>query len=137
MRLEHVAIWVGDLERMKQFYETWFGTVAGLKYTNAKKGFSSYFLSFDSGARLEIMQKPGPVPRPDGGEVKMLGYTHLAIVAPRRDRMGRPGRNCSRQPWHDACLRAITTFVTHKPEGPQCPQVAFLLDSPIACSIFG
>ena len=79
MRLEHVAIWVRDLERMKRFYESYLGAVAGPKYTNAKKGFSSYFLSLDSGARLEIMQKPGPVPRPGGPEVEMLGYAHLAI----------------------------------------------------------
>ncbi len=80
MRLEHVAIWVGDLERMKQFYETWFGIVVGPKYTNTKKGFCSYFPTFDSGGRLEIMQKPGPVPRPGGVEVEMLGYAHLSIA---------------------------------------------------------
>lgn len=79
MRLDHVAIWVDDLERTRRFYETYFGAVAGPKYANVRKGFASYFLSFDSGARLEIMQKPGPVPRPGGVEVEMLGYAHLAI----------------------------------------------------------
>jgi lactoylglutathione lyase len=79
MRLEHVAIWVGDLEQMRGFYESWFGAVAGPKYTNEKKGFTSYFLTFDSGARLEIMHKKGPVARPGGAEVEMLGYVHVAI----------------------------------------------------------
>lgn len=79
MQLDHVAIWVSDLERMKRFYETSFGAVAGPKYTNAKKGFASYFLCFDSGAGLEIMQKPSVAPRPDGAEVESLGYAHLAI----------------------------------------------------------
>jgi lactoylglutathione lyase len=79
MRIEHMGIWVGDLERMKGFYESYFNATAAPKYTNPKKGFCSYFLSFGSGARLEIMQKPGPVPRPGGPEVEMLGYAHLAI----------------------------------------------------------
>lgn len=80
MRLDHVAIWVDDLERMRRFYETYFDATADPKYTNAKKGFSSYFLNFGSGARLEIMQKPGLVLRPDGAAVEMLGYAHLSAA---------------------------------------------------------
>jgi lactoylglutathione lyase len=80
MRLDHVAVWVSDLERMKRFYEAWFSAVAGPRYTNAKKGFSSYFLRFDSGARLEIMQKASVAPRPDGAETERLGYAHLAFA---------------------------------------------------------
>jgi len=79
MRLEHIAIWVGDLERMKRFYESYFGAVAGPKYTNARKGFSSYFLRFDSGARLEIMHRPGLVPGPPGTEAETFGYAHLSL----------------------------------------------------------
>jgi lactoylglutathione lyase len=56
MKIEHLAIWAKDMEVLKSFYETYFGARANDKYTNTKKGFSSYFLSFDAGARLEIMQ---------------------------------------------------------------------------------
>lgn len=80
MRLDHVAIWVDDLERMKGFYEVYFAATAGPKYSNAKKGFNSYFLRFDSGARLEIMQKPGLASRPHGVEVERLGYAHLSMA---------------------------------------------------------
>jgi lactoylglutathione lyase len=79
MRLEHIAVWTSDLERMKQFYERWFGAVAGPKYTNERKGFASYFLAFESGARLEIMQKSGVAPRPGAVEQEWLGYAHLAF----------------------------------------------------------
>ena len=58
--IEHVALWVLDLERIKDFYVTCFGAVAGEKYINAGRSFESYFLTFASGgARLEIMTIPG------------------------------------------------------------------------------
>lgn len=78
MRIEHVALWVSDLERMRAFYETYFGAVAGPKYTNAAKGFESYFLTFTAGgARLELMRKSGLPPRPPGAE--HTGWAHLAF----------------------------------------------------------
>ena len=58
MRIEHIAIWVKDLESMKDFYCKYFNAVAGKKYTNPKKKFESYFLSFDDGGRLELMSMP-------------------------------------------------------------------------------
>ncbi|WP_243835236.1 VOC family protein [Maribacter spongiicola] len=57
MRIEHIAIWVSDLEAMRAFYETYFNAVAGEKYHNHRKEFTSYFLSFTDGARLELMHK--------------------------------------------------------------------------------
>ena len=56
MKVEHIAIWAKDIEKLRQFYEKYFDARSNEKYTNTEKGFSSYFLSFDSGARLEIMQ---------------------------------------------------------------------------------
>ena len=56
MKIEHIAIWVKDLEKMRSFYETYFSAKAGEKYINTKKDFHSYFLSFESGARQELMQ---------------------------------------------------------------------------------
>lgn len=45
MKIEHLAIWASDLERLKHFYVIYFGAVAGEKYVNPKKHFESYFLS--------------------------------------------------------------------------------------------
>jgi lactoylglutathione lyase len=78
MKIEHTALWVSDLERTRAFYETFFGAVAGLKYTNAAKGFESYFLAFPSGgARLELMRRAGLPARPAGPE--HTGWAHLAV----------------------------------------------------------
>ena len=55
MRIEHVALWVRDLEKSKDFYCHYFHGKSNSLYSNPQKGFKSYFISFDSGARLELM----------------------------------------------------------------------------------
>ena len=79
MHIEHLAVWTKNLERMKEFYETYFNATSNSLYVNQKKQFKSYFLTFDSGARLELMQRPDIQTKqvPDGKEV--YGYAHLAI----------------------------------------------------------
>ena len=80
MSIEHVAMWVRDLSRMRTFYETYFGATANDKYVNAEKGFSSYFLSFpDSGPRLELMQMPGILENRQDGLAQWMGFTHIAL----------------------------------------------------------
>lgn len=78
MRIEHVAIWVKDLEIMKDFYVKYFGMTSNKKYVNQKKGFSSYFLSHLKGPRLEIMHRLD-VAEIDGNKESTLGFAHLAI----------------------------------------------------------
>lgn len=58
MQIEHVAMYFNDLEGAKKFFEKYFGAKSNELYHNKKTNFKSYFLSFDSGARLEIMTKP-------------------------------------------------------------------------------
>ena len=80
MTLEHIAIWTGQLEFLTQYYESYFGGIRNEKYVNAKKGFESYFLTFDSGARLELMQMPQiPANRNDTAGQQHLGIIHLAF----------------------------------------------------------
>jgi lactoylglutathione lyase len=79
MRIEHVAIWTKDLERLKEFYETYFQATAGPKYFNVTRRFESYFLSFASGTRLELMQMPTVVQCPDDGQGPFVGTSHLAF----------------------------------------------------------
>ena len=78
MKIEHIAIWTKDIERLKKFYETYFEAVAGKKYINGKKQFQSFFLTFSSGARLEIMKRPDIKSR-DKAPVEYYGYAHFAI----------------------------------------------------------
>lgn len=78
MKIEHLAIWVSDLEASKAFYETYFEAKSGEKYHNATKSFTSYFLSFESGARLELMHRPDISKVFQEGQ-EAMGLTHLAI----------------------------------------------------------
>ena len=82
MILEHVAIWTNDLERLKEFYARYFDAVPNEKYHNPAKEFESYFLSFKSGARLEIMKMKGvPGNLNDTVRKQHLGIIHLAFGA--------------------------------------------------------
>jgi len=78
MFLDHVAIWTNQLEALKDFYVKYFDASPNRKYSNPDTGFESYFLSFDSGSRLEIMTKPGiPENLNDPIEKQHLGIIHL------------------------------------------------------------
>ena len=79
MRIEHIAIWVKDLEKQKAFYEKFFHAKTGEKYVNSLKNFQSYFLSFDGGARLELMQKPGIPDNANEVASQNIGLIHFAI----------------------------------------------------------
>ena len=58
IKIEHIAIWTDDLETLKNFYVKYFNATSNELYTNTGKQFQSYFLSFSSGARLELMKRP-------------------------------------------------------------------------------
>ncbi|MCX6320661.1 MAG: VOC family protein [Bacteroidia bacterium] len=80
MTLDHVAIWTTRLEQMKDYYVKYFDGQTNEKYTNKKKLFESYFVTFDSGARLELMKMPGiPENLNDPLERQHQGIIHLAF----------------------------------------------------------
>ena len=78
MKLDHIAVWTNDLERLRDFYERYFDARAGDRYESTNHpGFSSYFLTFAEGAsRLELMTIPGLAV---AGDRPALGYPHVAI----------------------------------------------------------
>ncbi|WP_025027298.1 VOC family protein [Caldalkalibacillus mannanilyticus] len=76
MKIEHVAIWVNDLEVMREFYEAYFNGKSNDKYHNSEKKFESYFLTFDSGTRLELMRKLGIEKK---RQDDMIGWAHIAF----------------------------------------------------------
>lgn len=78
MKIEHIAIWVNDLNRMKLFYETYFGATSNEMYHNPTKQFSSYFLTFGSGPRLELMHRDDIVILLKEGQ-EAIGLTHFAV----------------------------------------------------------
>jgi len=82
--VDHVALWVRELDAMADFYASWFGGSAGPEYRNAAKGFASRFVDFGSGARLELMRRADRLgPDPDG----RAGWAHLCFSAGGRDRV--------------------------------------------------
>lgn len=87
MKIEHIALYVRDLEGMKTFYEAFFGARANEKYHNPKTGLSTYFLSFADGARLELMHRPDMEEREKG--LRDAGYIHLAFSAGGKDAVDR------------------------------------------------
>ena len=76
-RIEHVALWVRDLDAVAAFYARWFGARAGERYENPRRGFASRFLEFSGGARLEVMTRTDVVTR---GAGEQLGLAHIAVV---------------------------------------------------------
>jgi lactoylglutathione lyase len=79
MRIEHLALWTDDLERLAAFYGRYFGATVGDKYVNEKKGFESRFVSFDTGARLELMRTATLSPVRYEAGAQRMGLTHFAV----------------------------------------------------------
>ena len=77
MRIEHIAMYVNDLEKTRDFFIKYFQAVSNEGYHNKKTDFRSYFLSFDDGARLEIMKKP--VMEDGEKHFARTGYIHIAF----------------------------------------------------------
>ena len=77
MKIDHIALYVKNLEVSKAFYETFFGAKSNELYHNPKTGLRTYFLSFESGARLEIMWKPNLSERLD--KIMNEGLIHFAF----------------------------------------------------------
>jgi len=86
MKIEHIAIWVKYLEGIRDFYTRYFKMNCNNKYVNEKKKFSSYFLSFESGARIEIMHRTDVTTQQDT-IVAMYGLAHFAISVGNKEKV--------------------------------------------------
>ncbi len=86
MKIEHIALWCSDLEKMRDFYTNYFNAKSNMKYTNSH-GFSSYFLSFEEGSRLEIMQMNSIPESKDSIYEQFMGYIHVAIAVGSEERV--------------------------------------------------
>lgn len=87
MKIEHIAMYVDDLEAARDFFIKYFDAVSNSGYHNEKTGFRSYFLSFDDGARLEIMNRPQ---MEDDEKIPVrTGYIHIAFSLGSAERVDR------------------------------------------------
>ena len=77
IRIEHVGVWVRDIDAVAAFYARHFGATVGERYENPRKGFASRFLAFADGARLELMTRTDITER---AARELLGLAHVAIT---------------------------------------------------------
>ncbi len=77
MKIEHIAMYVNDLEGAKDFFVKYFDAVPGNAYHNVKTDFRSFFLTFEDGTRLEIMHKPQL--NDEAKQINRTGYVHIAF----------------------------------------------------------
>ena len=118
MKIEHIAMYVNDLERAKDFFIKYFNAAADAGYLNKTTGFRSYFLTFEDGARLEIMNQSDLV---DNEKVLLrTGYVHIAFSVGSRasvdtltERLKRDGYQVVSNPrttgdgYYESCIRGI------------------------------
>jgi lactoylglutathione lyase len=86
MKIEHIAIWVKDIDKVCEFYRKYFGGVVHPIYHNPTKQFTSRFVTFDDGARLEIMHKPELF---HVEQSEHLGYAHLSFSVGSKEEVDR------------------------------------------------
>jgi len=85
MKIEHLALWVKDLEASKAFYMKYFAMNCSNKYHNPKKQFQSYFLSFEgSETRIELMHNPLIIEAEKDTSLS-FGLTHFSISVGNRE----------------------------------------------------
>lgn len=82
MTVDHIALWTERLEELRAFYVRYFDGTSNAKYTNSAKGFESYFIRFDNGARLELMRRSDLA---DRNSATRLGLCHFAFGCASRE----------------------------------------------------
>ncbi|EHL14888.1 hypothetical protein HMPREF9630_00931 [Peptoanaerobacter stomatis] len=85
MKIEHIAMYVDNLEKTKEFFEKYFLAKSNLGYHNKTTNFRSYFMEFDDGARLEIMNKPAMVDVEKS--LNRTGYIHIAFSVGNKEKV--------------------------------------------------
>ncbi|MFA0961001.1 VOC family protein [Roseivirga sp. BDSF3-8] len=88
IKIEHIAIWCNDIERLRSFYEEYFAAACNETYQNPGKRLETCFLTFPGGGvRIELMQRPDVhTPTPDDRLLRM-GYAHIAFSLGTRQRV--------------------------------------------------
>jgi lactoylglutathione lyase len=86
IKIEHIAIWVKELDISADFYAKFFGAKIGQLYHNSKTNFSSRFITFESGTRIEIMTRPDIT---ENAANNAFGYIHIALSVGSTDEVDR------------------------------------------------
>ena len=85
--IHHTAVWVSDLEKMKEFYVKYFDGMPNTLYHNKKTSFKSYFIVFDDGSKLELMKAPAVNETKNSADKQFLGMAHIAFSVGSKERV--------------------------------------------------
>ena len=85
MKIEHIAMYVNDIEKARDFFLKYLDGKSNDGYYNSKTGFCSYFISFEDGARLEIMNKPDL--KDEEKTLNRTGFVHIAFSVGSKERV--------------------------------------------------
>lgn len=135
--LEHLAIWAKDLEDLKQYYIQYFGAKSNDLYHNPNTGLKTYFLRFEGGARLEIMQMPGIAEhRNKDSKLQYYGLAHLAFAMQNKEAVDLKARELKDAGYGILRGPRITgdgyyEFETLDPEGNRIEVTCITEDQPI------
>ena len=83
MKIDHVAMYVNDLEKAKDFFVKYFHAAVNDGYHNKTTDFRSYFLTFDDGARIEVMHHPDL--QDTEKDFRRTGFIHIAFSVGSRE----------------------------------------------------
>ena len=95
MKIEHVAIWVNDIDKVCEFYRKYFGGVVHPLYHNPAKQFTSRFVTFEGGTRLEVMHRPDITQTFHVEHSEHLGFAHLCFSVGSKENVDRLTRQMS------------------------------------------
>ena len=98
MKIEHIAMYVNDIEKVRDFFVKYLGGKSGDGYHNPKTDFRSYFISFDDGARLEIMNKPDLAD--EKKSLNRTGFIHIAFSVGSKERVNELTRLLQNDGYH-------------------------------------
>lgn len=87
MKIEHIAMYVNDLDAAKDFFVKYFDARANDGYHNKSTDFKSFFLTFEDGARLEIMNNPDI--KDLEKDATRTGYIHIAFSVGSKEKVDR------------------------------------------------
>ena len=87
MKIEHIAMYVNDLDAAKDFFVKYFDAQANDGYHNKSTNFKSYFLTFEDGARLEIINNPDI--KDLEKDATRTGYIHIAFSVGSKEKVDR------------------------------------------------
>lgn len=85
MKIEHVALYVKDLDGVRNFFVNYLEGTSNAGYYNPTTGFRSYFITFEDGARLEVMTKPEL--KDEEKFLNRTGWIHVAFSVGSREKV--------------------------------------------------